>query len=176
MRSLSVLASCAAALLSFAQAESNLTYPDISKQILPSTFQPPQVFQHTNLVRTINLEKEYPRETINVIVENTDKKPQQEYYLPFEQGLIARVGGLEVKEKSNPDTPFAKPQIVGYDTYRYLSKEPASDQNETNISVAQPSSSLSSSQHRLHRLRRSLSPSPTLSSLPSSLSQQVSTR
>lgn len=123
MRSLSLLAGCCAALLSFAQAESNLTYPDISKQILPSTFQPPQVFQHSNLVRTINLEKEYPRETINVVVENVDKKPQQDYYLPFEQGLIARVGGLEVREKSKPETAFAKPQIVGYDTYRYLASQ-----------------------------------------------------
>ena len=119
MRSLSILAGCAATLLSFATAESNLTYPDISKQILPSTFQPPQVFRHTNLVRTINLEKEYSRETINVVVENVGKEPQQDYYLPFEQDIIARVGGLEVKEKSNPQNTFAKPQIVGYDTYRY---------------------------------------------------------
>jgi len=118
MRSFSALVSCAAALLSFAKAESNLSYADVSKQILPSTFQPPQVFQHNNLVRTINLEKEYSRETINVVVQNTDKQPQQEYYLPFEQGLIARVGGLEVKEKTKPDELFSKPEIVGYDTYR----------------------------------------------------------
>lgn len=118
MRSLSVLASCAAVLLSFAQAESNLTYPQVSKQILPTNFKPPQVFQNTNLVRTINLEKEYSRETINVVVENVDKKAQDEYYLPFEQGLIARVGGLEVKEKTNLEAVYSQPKIVGYDTYR----------------------------------------------------------
>ncbi|KAF1356483.1 Ribophorin I [Delphinella strobiligena] len=128
MRSFSVIASCAAAFLSFAQAESNLTYPAISKQILSSTFKPPQVFENNNLVRTINLEKEYARETINVVVENVDKQPQSEYYLPFEQGLIARVGGLEVKEKNKPDAVFDKPQAVGYDTYSpteyYLIKLP----------------------------------------------------
>ncbi|KAL1310892.1 hypothetical protein AAFC00_001123 [Neodothiora populina] len=117
MRSLSLLASCAAALLPFAQAESNLTVPEVSKQILSSTFKPQQVFQHTNLVRTINLEKEYSRETINVVVENVDDRPQFEYYLPFEQSIIARVGGLEVKEKNRPDLVYPQPYIVGYDTY-----------------------------------------------------------
>lgn len=154
MRSLSVFASCCAALLSFAQAESNLTYPDISKQILPSTFKPPQVFQHNNLVRTINLEKEYPREIINVVVENVDKKPQQEYYIPFEQGLIARVGGLEVKEKSNPEAAFDKPQIVGYDTYRYHLIQYTCSLVVIDIWSAPPSSSLSSSQARSNHPRR----------------------
>lgn len=119
MRSLTLFASCAAALLSFAQAESNLTNPAVSKQILSSTFKPPQVFENTNLVRTINLEKEYTRETINVVVQNVDSQPQEDYYLPFEQGMIARVGGLEVKEKNNPEAIYPQPQIVGYDTYRY---------------------------------------------------------
>lgn len=123
MRSLSVLASCAAALLSFAQADGNVSHSGISRQILPSTFKPPQVFQHTNLVRTINLEKEYTRETINAVVENVDKQPQAEYYIPFEQSLIGRVGALEVKDKNNPETIFAKPEIVGYDTYRYVWRE-----------------------------------------------------
>ncbi|KAI5247015.1 oligosaccharyltransferase alpha subunit [Aureobasidium subglaciale] len=118
MRSLSLLAGCAAALLSFAQAEANLSNPDVSKQMLSGTFEPPQVFQHTNLVRTVNLEKEYPRETINVVVENIDSKAQQEYYLPFPQDLIARVGGLDVKDKNKPDAIFPSPEIVGIDTYR----------------------------------------------------------
>lgn len=118
MRSLSLLAGCAAALLSFAKAEANLSNPDVSKQMLGGAFEPPQVFQHTNLVRTVNLEKEYPRETINVVVENIDKKAQQEYYLPFSQDLISRVGGLEVKDKNKPEAVFASPEIVGIDSYR----------------------------------------------------------
>jgi len=118
MRSLSLLAGCAAALLSFANAEANLSNPDVSKQMLSGIFEPPQVFQHTNLVRTVNLEKEYPRETINVVVENIDSKPQQDYYLPFPQDLIARVGGLDVKDKNKPDAIFPSPEIVGIDTYR----------------------------------------------------------
>ncbi|GAB7347462.1 hypothetical protein MBLNU459_g4376t1 [Dothideomycetes sp. NU459] len=117
MRSFSLLAGCATALLSFAQAQSNATAPLASKQILPSAFTPPQVFQQNNLVRTINLEKEYPRETINVVIENVDKKPQDEYYLPFEQALIARVGGLEVRDKNNADLVFPTPEVVGFDTY-----------------------------------------------------------
>lgn len=120
MRSLSLFAGCATALLSFAQAQSNVTAPLASKQILASTFTPPQVFQQNNLVRTINLEKEYPRETINVVIENTDKKPQDEYYLPFEQDLIARIGGFEVRDKNNADVIFPAPEVVGFDTYRYV--------------------------------------------------------
>lgn len=113
-----MLAGCAAALLSFAKAEANLSNPDVSKQILGGTFEPPQVFQHTNLVRTVNLEKEYPRETVNVVVENIDNGPQQDYYLPFTQDLIGRVGGFEVKDKNKPDTVFPNPEIVGIDSYR----------------------------------------------------------
>jgi oligosaccharyltransferase complex subunit alpha (ribophorin I) len=113
MRSLSLLAGCAAALLSFAHAEAN-----VSTQLLSGTFEPPQVFQHTNLVRTINLEKGYPRETVNVVVENIDKQSQQDYYLPFPQELIARIGGLDVKDKNRPEAIFPSPEIVGIDTYR----------------------------------------------------------
>lgn len=118
MRATGFVLSCISALSALCAAQSNLTSPEISKQILPSTFKPPQVFRNNNLVRTVNLEKEFPRETINVVVENVDNAPQQDYYLPFEQGLIARVGGLEVRDKTNPDSPFATAEIVGFDTYR----------------------------------------------------------
>ena len=117
MKSAGFFVSCVTALAALCSAESNLTKPQSSKQILSSTFQPPQVFQHANLVRTINLEKEYPRNTINVVVENVDKQPQQEYYIPFEQGVIARVGGLEVRDKNNPEKLFDV-EIVGYDSER----------------------------------------------------------
>lgn len=94
-----------AGFLALAAADSNLT--EGSKNILPSTFKPPQHFRNTNLVRNINLEKSYPRETINVVIENVDAKPQSEYYLPFEQDAISRIGGLEAKDKKDASkAPF----------------------------------------------------------------------
>lgn len=88
-------------LISLTTADSNLTHE--SRNILPETFKPPQHFRNVNLVRNINLEKSYARETVNVVIENVDKEPQSEYYLPFEQGIIGRVGGVEVKDKKDPN-------------------------------------------------------------------------
>ncbi|KAF1831718.1 oligosaccharyltransferase alpha subunit [Decorospora gaudefroyi] len=109
------LASCIAALSSLACAELNLSEPLLSKQVLPSTFTPPQVFKNTNLVRTTNLDKAYPRETINVIIENIDSKPQSEYYLPFDASLLSKVGGFEVRDKKAADKGTFKVQVVGFD-------------------------------------------------------------
>lgn len=89
-----------------------------SRNILPSTFKPPPHFRNVNLVRNINLEKSYPRETINVVVENLDVAPQSEYYLPFEQGTIERVGGLEVKDKKEPERIGFGVKIVEIDPHR----------------------------------------------------------
>ncbi|KAF2730094.1 oligosaccharyltransferase alpha subunit [Polyplosphaeria fusca] len=116
MRSFSSLLSCIAVLSSFAAAELNLSQPLLSKQVLASTFKPPQVFKNVNLVRTTNLDKGFPRETINVIIENVDAKPQSEYYLPFESSLISRVGGLEVKDKKSPEKGALRVEVVGFDT------------------------------------------------------------
>ena len=100
-----------------ANSSSNLTHE--SRNILPSTFKPPQHFRNVNLVRNINLEKSYPRETINVVVENVDGKAQEEYYLPFEQGLIGRVGGLEARDKKDAEkAPFAV-EVAAMDGDRY---------------------------------------------------------
>ncbi len=110
----------AAALLTAATAciaESNTLS---SRNILPANFKPPQVFRHTNLVRTINLDKGYVRETINVVVENVDKKAQSEYYIPFNADTIGKVGGLEVRDKDKKDEslpPFAA-EVVEYDATR----------------------------------------------------------
>lgn len=104
-------------LVSLATAESNLTGE--SRNILPSTFKPPQNFRNVNLVRNINLEKNYPRETINVIVENIAAQAQNEYYLPFEQGTLGRIGGLEVKDKKNPQNIGFVVDVVEVDPYRY---------------------------------------------------------
>jgi oligosaccharyltransferase complex subunit alpha (ribophorin I) len=118
MRSLALFSSCFAALSSFACAELNLSQPLLSRQVLPSTFKPPQVFKNVNLVRNTNLDKSYPRETINVVIENIDSKPQSEYYLPFEAGLLSRVGGLEVKDKKDAAKGSFKVEVVGVDEQR----------------------------------------------------------
>ena len=118
MRSIPLFSSCLAALSSFAFAELNLSQPLVSKQVLPSTFSPPQVFKNANLVRTVNLDKAYPRETINVIIENIDSKPQSDYYLPFEASLISRIGGLEVKDKKDAEKGSFKVEVVEFDAER----------------------------------------------------------
>lgn len=82
-------------------AASNLTTP--AQLALPSGFKPPQVFKNTNLVRNTNLEKGYVRETINVVVENVDKQPQSDYYIPFPSDVFERVGGFEVRDKKVAD-------------------------------------------------------------------------
>ena len=100
---LSTLAAVSSLLVSsLCSAESNLTTPQ-SSQVLHGDFKPPQVFKNVNLVRNTNLDKGYVRETINVVIENIDKEPQSVYYLPFENDLIAKVGGLEVRDKKNTE-------------------------------------------------------------------------
>lgn len=78
-------------------AASNITTP--TRLAVPADFKPPQVFKNTNLVRNTNLEKSYVRETINVVVENVDKQPQSEYYVPFPVDVFDHVGGFEVRDK-----------------------------------------------------------------------------
>lgn len=117
MRSIS-LTSCIAALASFAGAELNLSQPLLSKQVLPSTFTPPQVFKNANLVRNTNLDKAYARETINVVIENIDAKAQSEYYLPFDSSVLSKVGGFEVRDKKAADKDPFKVEVVGFDTER----------------------------------------------------------
>ncbi|OJD14130.1 hypothetical protein AJ78_05505 [Emergomyces pasteurianus Ep9510] len=85
----------------FAAVANDTTYAS-SRLVLPTDFSPPKVFKNINLLRTINLEKGYVRETVNVGVENTDKAPQDRYFLPFSSDLIDKVGGLEVRDKNAP--------------------------------------------------------------------------
>ena len=118
MRLSSALAACLTFLSTTVSADSNLSEPLSSQQILPDTFKPPQVFQNVNLLRNTNLEKGYVRETVNVVIENIDSKPQDEYYIPFSAEVIDKVGGLEVRDKKNPGPAF-KIEVAEYDTYRY---------------------------------------------------------
>ena len=105
-------------LLTLTTADSNLTHE--SRNILPSTFKPPQHFRNVNLVRNINLEKSYARETINVVIENVDKAPQSEYYLPFELDTIGRVGGVEVRDKKTPEKGGFQAEVAEFDPYGYV--------------------------------------------------------
>ncbi|WYZ34683.1 hypothetical protein EsH8_I_000959 [Colletotrichum jinshuiense] len=87
----------------------------VSKVNLPATFKPPQVFKNANLVHIVSLEKNYAKESINVLIENIDKQPQDEYYLPFTPDQMSRIGGFEAKDRKNPEAgPFAV-DAVEYD-------------------------------------------------------------
>ncbi|KAB8346082.1 hypothetical protein FH972_023133 [Carpinus fangiana] len=117
MRSLASLGACFTALLgaSCAASQANITKPHSSAQILPSTFRPPQHFENVNLVRSINLEKGYVRETTNLVVQNIDTKPQTDYYLPFEDAIIAKIGGIEVRDKKDASKAPYEVSLVEFD-------------------------------------------------------------
>jgi oligosaccharyltransferase complex subunit alpha (ribophorin I) len=76
------------------------------------------VFKNNNLVRTINLDKAFPRETINMVIENIGAEPQSEYYLPFESSLLANIGGFEARDKKNVAKGTFKAEVVGFDADR----------------------------------------------------------
>jgi oligosaccharyltransferase complex subunit alpha (ribophorin I) len=103
MKLYTLAAACSLFAGHFSFADSNFTTARSSQQILQEDFKAPQVFQNVNLVRNTNLDKGYVRETVDVVVENIDKEPQSEYYLPFEYDVIAKVGGMEVRDKKNPE-------------------------------------------------------------------------
>ena len=119
MRSLTLLAQCATALLSLSQVHAAASAAsNVTVKLLPSSFTPPQVFENSNLVRNVNLEKSYPRETINVVIQNVDKAPQSLYYLLFNSELISKVGGLDVRDKKKPDVGPFKVELAQYQTPR----------------------------------------------------------
>ena len=120
----------ATAVLSLATAalckeKGNLTKPLSSRQILPSTFAPPQTFKNLNLVHIINLEKSYPKESINVVIENIASSPQDEYFIPFTSQQMETIGGLEVKDRKDPDGGLFEVEAVEFDIERYY-KSPSS--------------------------------------------------
>jgi oligosaccharyltransferase complex subunit alpha (ribophorin I) len=106
--------SCSAA--SQKQSDDSLS----SQQILPASFKPPQVFKNTNVMRNINLDKSYVKETVNLVVENVDKRPQSEYYVPFDGTTIGRVGGFTVRDKKDATKPAFRSEVVEYDSNRYV--------------------------------------------------------
>jgi len=110
--------SWAAALLLSVSALAQVNSTSSSQQI-PSAFRPPQHFQNNNLVRSINLEKSYPREYINVVIENISPSPQDEYYIPFEGDRVGKVGSLEVKDKKAAGSKPFVVELLGSDAFRY---------------------------------------------------------
>lgn len=118
MRSFTFVAVWLPFLFSHCTAEANVTTPLSSHQILPDNFKPPPVFKNTNLLRNINLEKSYPRETVNVVIENIDAQAQDTYYIPFKAETIGLVGGLEVRDKKDAEKPVFRSEVVEYDPYR----------------------------------------------------------
>ncbi|KAL8836235.1 MAG: hypothetical protein Q9170_003012 [Blastenia crenularia] len=116
MRASKLLVACGVLFSSWALADANPSEPLSSQQILPNNFKPPQVFQNVNLLRNINLEKSYVRETVNLVIENIDSRPQSEYYIPFAAEVIDKVGGFEARDKKNPGPAF-KSEVTEYDPY-----------------------------------------------------------
>jgi oligosaccharyltransferase complex subunit alpha (ribophorin I) len=110
-------------LLSIASAvqgaeKSNLTKPLSSQLILPSNFKPADTFKNVNLVHVINLEKNYPKESINVVIENIASTPQDEYFIPFTSRQMETIGGLEVKDRKDSESPLFDVEAVEFDPDR----------------------------------------------------------
>jgi len=85
---------------------------------LDASFTPPQTFKNANLVHVISVEKNYVKESINVVIENIDKQPQDEYYLPFTADQISRLGGIEVKDRKDAKAGSFAVEIVESDPER----------------------------------------------------------
>jgi hypothetical protein len=64
----------------------------------------PQNFQHTNLLRTIDLTKPYVRDSTALILENVGDSAQTEYYWGIPAELDSKLSYLEVKEKKSGPT------------------------------------------------------------------------
>ncbi|KHJ35969.1 putative oligosaccharyltransferase alpha subunit [Erysiphe necator] len=94
-------------------AQSNITNLEAPTEIVvPATFDPPQAFKNINLVHIINLEKNFPRETVNVVVENVDNAPQDEYYISFTSEQMKAVGALEVRDRNDLDKGSLELQTI----------------------------------------------------------------
>lgn len=134
MRLLPCFAASISVLFTSSAAHSNLSIPLSSQIILPNNFKPPGVFKNVNSLRTINLEKGYIKVTINVVIENIDTNAQTDYYIPFKTEVIGKVGGLEVRDKKDPERPPFAVHITQYNPYRLVAMHPYAHQSEgTNL-------------------------------------------
>ncbi|CAJ2501219.1 Uu.00g040720.m01.CDS01 [Anthostomella pinea] len=124
------IAGACLSLLSSVAADANITAPSSSKVALPSTFKPPQVFKNANLVHVVSLEKNFAKESINVLIENVSPEPQDEYFLPFTSEQMEKVGGIEVKDRKSAD-------VVGF-TVEAVEFDPLSDTQYYRIRLPAP--------------------------------------
>jgi oligosaccharyltransferase complex subunit alpha (ribophorin I) len=106
--------------IAFGAEKSNKSDQLTSKNALPSTFSPPQVFKNVNLVHIINLEKGYPKEIVNVVIENIASSPQDEYFIPFTAEQMQRIGGLEVRDRKVPELGVFAVDVAEVDSQRYI--------------------------------------------------------
>ncbi|KAI3322041.1 oligosaccharyltransferase alpha subunit [Xylariaceae sp. AK1471] len=133
MKFTAIAAACLS-LVSTASANANHA-TSASSKVIPSTFKPPQVFKNANLVHIISLEKNYVKESINVLIENISPEPQDEYYLPFTSEQMEKIGGFEVKDRKNSD-------VVGF-TVNAVEFDPLSDTQFYRIKLPAPLASKS---------------------------------
>ncbi|KAI1866496.1 hypothetical protein JX265_007797 [Neoarthrinium moseri] len=115
MKSIAAFATAFLSLLSPVAADTNVAGPSISKVVLPSTFKPPQVFKNNNLVHAISLEKNFAKESVNVVIENASGEPQDEYFLPFTGDQMERIGGIEVKDRKDAAVTGFAVEAVEFD-------------------------------------------------------------
>lgn len=116
MKFTAVAATCLS-LFSQVLGESNVAASS-SNVILPATFKPPQVFKNANLVHVISLEKNFVKESINVLIENISPNSQDEYFLPFTSDQMERVGGIEVKDRKDSSVSGFVVEAVEFDRTR----------------------------------------------------------
>lgn len=107
-------------LLWTACADATIAGSASSKLVLPSTFRPPQTFKNANLIHIISLEKNYAKESINVLIENVSEEPQDEYFLPFTSEQMEQIGGVEVKDRKNPEVVGFGVDAVEFDPFRQV--------------------------------------------------------
>jgi oligosaccharyltransferase complex subunit alpha (ribophorin I) len=110
---------CAVVVLHLTLYLVNASTANVTVRTVPDSFSPPIVFENTNLVRNVNLERSYPRETTNVVVKNIDTQSQSQYYLQFPSDVVPKLSGLIVKDKKNTDAGSFKTELVQYESPRY---------------------------------------------------------
>ena len=106
----------------FLSAEAKVLRPSNHEQ--HETFLPPKVYKQSNLIRNIQLEKVYARETISLVIENVDGKEQYDYYLPFDSDVASRIGGFEAGDKDQLQDGLFNYEIISNETSRSVFSRP----------------------------------------------------
>ena len=85
----------------------------------------PQSYQHTNLLRTIDLTKPYIRDSTALILENISNSTQNEYFWGIPIELVPTLSYLEVREKKPGSTHLFPVEPASQD-HPYMSLAPFS--------------------------------------------------